>query len=69
MDILKKKCEKLMNVKYEIINNFKSCSGNILSIHSLSEYMFYRECFENDPDVVPFQFMTHKHFGNKIDYD
>jgi hypothetical protein len=58
MDQYKQNCEKLVNAKYETIYNFKKCNEKILQVHNLSDYMFYRECFKYDSDVIPFQFIA-----------
>lgn len=50
----------------EIIQTFKAAPGNVLPTYNLSDYMFYRNCFESDPNIVPFQFVV---YSNGIDSD
>jgi hypothetical protein len=49
--------DKLISAKNEVITDFMSKSGNILPIHSLTDYIFYRNCFKDCENVVPFQFL------------
>ncbi len=48
---------KLVNAHNEIISDFLSKSENVLSINNFSEYVFYRDCFRDCTNVVPYQFI------------
>jgi hypothetical protein len=50
--------DKLITARNNIIEDFTSKTENILPVTSLSEYIFYRNCFKNRSDVIPFQFVT-----------
>jgi len=61
---------KLCDSRNQTIAQFKSKPSNILQTHSLSEYIFFRDCFKSDPNVVPFQFITFPNYNNFFDiYD
>ena len=49
---------KLVDSRNLTISKFKSKPLNVLSANTLSEYLFYRDCFKSDLDVIPFQFIT-----------
>ncbi|AYV85314.1 MAG: hypothetical protein Satyrvirus10_15 [Satyrvirus sp.] len=52
--------DKLIDAKNKIINNFLSKPGKILPTYNWSDYLFYRNCFKDSPNIIPFQFMTAK---------
>jgi hypothetical protein len=54
----KKTFDDLTDTKCELIYNFKTYNNKVLPIYSLSDYIFYRQCFKNDDNIIPFQFMT-----------
>lgn len=51
--------DKLISAKNDIISKFlESETGTILPIYSLADYLFYRNCFKHNSNIVPFQFIT-----------
>jgi len=50
--------KNLVDERLNIITQFKSVSSNILNTYNLSDYLFYRECFKSESEVVPFQYIT-----------
>ena len=47
--------DQLLEIRNEIIRDFKSAKYNILPLYNLSDYIFYRKCFENNNNIIPFQ--------------
>ena len=44
---------KLIESKHSVITQFKSKPYSVLPTYNISEYMFYRDCFKSDPNVIP----------------
>jgi hypothetical protein len=49
---------KLMKLKNDSIELFKSKITNIMLTFTLSDYLFYRDCFSSESNIFPFQFIT-----------
>ena len=61
--------DKLVGAKNSIISEFKSTKKGILPVYDLGEYLFYRKCFENDKNVVPFQMIcAYGDFDHEIEF-
>jgi hypothetical protein len=50
--------DKLILSKQQEIAEFKSCHKNILRIHTLADYLFFRDYFKNDSMAIPFQYVV-----------